>query len=69
MKKFLKQILCYFDHHDYETASVHEDYAILYCFYCGHEKQSYALPATLEEAQAAYKHYCEETIPVIAEEK
>ena len=63
-RRAVASILCYFGHHDYETASVHEDYAILYCFYCEHEKCSYALPASLEEAQLAYKQYFDETTQV-----
>jgi hypothetical protein len=54
----LRSLLCKFDIHDYECAEIGNngnDYAILYCFYCGHRRHSRAL--TKDKVDVSYKEW------------
>jgi len=38
---FVRKLLCKIGSHDYEVKELTDKSAILYCFYCLHEKQSF----------------------------
>lgn len=37
---WISNIMCYFGRHDYEFIGLMNDWALLECFYCGHQRKS-----------------------------
>ena len=39
----LAKVFCHFGHHDYESHGLGNDFAVLECFYCQHQKRSFVV--------------------------
>jgi len=52
-----RKVLCAYGIHDFECEYTAPDGAMLYCFYCGKNRWSTALPTTKEEALKAYNEW------------